>query len=90
MSHDLEHLLRASLSADSPDWLDRLVSDRVNAEVEQQTAAEAAAQARRASAQAALAALQRGSERLRRLAQGLLPSGDASEEPHVLDDPNGA
>jgi hypothetical protein len=29
MSHELDELLRASMAADTPEWLDRLVTDRV-------------------------------------------------------------
>lgn len=92
MSHDLDGLLRASLDADSPDWLDRLVTERVLAVAEQQAASEAAAQARRDTARAALAALQRSGERVGRLARDLLPSDEPADAApgRVLDDPNGA
>jgi len=92
MSHDLDRLLQASLDADSPDWLDRLVTERVLAVAEGQAADEAAAQQRRELARAALATVQRGGVLVQRLARQLTSGDDTSAPPHghVLDDPNGA
>jgi hypothetical protein len=92
MSGELRDLLRASMDANPPDWLDRLVTDRVVARVERENAAQAAGSPGRDMARAARVALERSGELLQRVAKELLP-GDRETEgspARVLDDPNEA
>jgi hypothetical protein len=92
MSGDLRDVLRASMDANPPDWLDRLVTDRVVARVERENAAQAAGLPGRDMARAALVALERSGELLQRVAKELLPGNRESEgsPARVLDDPNEA
>jgi hypothetical protein len=92
MSGELRDLLRASMDAAPPAWLDRLVTERVVARVEHEHAAQAAGSPGRDIARAALVTLERGSELVQRVVKELLPGNRETEgsPARVLDDPNEA